>query len=412
MRILMLAPQVPYPPYKGTTARNLNLLKNLATRHEVSLLCFGSHADEPGVAMLRQICQDVHVVPAPVRSKTARLWSIASTSLPDLVLRLSSRGFADVLVRLLGQREFDLVQIEGLEMARHWQMAAESTAEVRNPLVVLDEHNAEYVLQQRACWTDSRRPSKWHGALYSFIQWQKLRRYEAGFCRKVDGVVAVSEADRRALQSIAGPLRTVVIPNGVDVEYFVPPKDLGPSRQQATMVFVGTMDFRPNVDAVVWFCDEILPRVQRSVADASLSIVGNNPKGEVRTLARRQGVVVTGFVEDVRPLVRAASAYVVPLRYGGGSRFKVVEAMAMGAPVVTTTLGCEGIAVAPGRDVLVADSPEEFAAATIRLLRDADLGKGMGERAREVAETLYDWRRIVPGLDDFYRQLTYGKLLT
>ncbi|MBI4319520.1 MAG: glycosyltransferase [Chloroflexi bacterium] len=406
MRILMLAPSVPYPPNKGTATRNYNILKNLALRHDVGLLTFGDEAELAGAEALRQYCYQVDVIPRPTRSGARRVWSLASTPVPDLVLRLWSAEFVSRLASLLRQHRFDFVQIEALEMSHLWKKATDLLEPNvhRTPRVVLDAHNAEHVLQRRAWQIDSRKPGKWHGALYSFIQWQKLRRYEARCCARVDGVAVVSEADRRALGAVAGPLRTTVVPNGVDVDHFraVSRSD---SSAPPTMVFAGTMDFRPNVDAVVWFCEQILPRVRRRVQDARLLIVGPAPNGEVRRLASRPGVEVVGFVDDVRPVVGQAHAYVVPLRFGGGTRFKVLEAMAMGVPVVSTSLGCEGILVTPGEDVLVADAPDDFAEKTIRLLTDASLRKGLAQRSRHVAERLYDWHRIVPVLEEFYRQL-------
>ncbi|MFQ5812562.1 MAG: glycosyltransferase [Anaerolineae bacterium] len=432
MRILFLTPQLPYPPHQGTTIRNYNLIANLAARHEIHLLSFVRSRDEIGRATpLHQHCRSIVPVLAPRRSPLKRLLSLFLSPLPDMALRLPSAEFQAKLAATLRRVPFDVVQIEGIEMARHWMLEVRNWkldyetghptsnfqpfdyAQDRPPISVFDDHNAEYVLQQRAFETDVRQPRRWVGALYSLIQWKKLSHYEARVCRLADRVVAVSEADKAALQRLVPGLEVAVVPNGVDTEFY---NDQFPmSNDQArighwdlvighcSLVFTGKMDFRPNVDAVLWFCREVLPLVRRKMPDVRFYIVGQSPHRRVLRLADDPAVTVTGYVDDVRPYIAGACVYVVPLRIGGGTRLKVLEALALGKPIVSTSLGCEGFEdLESGRELLVADTPEEFAQRVIELLSDAPRRERLGRAARRFVEERYDWRLIVPRLEQVY----------
>ena len=325
MRILFLTPQLPYPPHQGTTIRNYNLIADLAPRHEIHLLSFVRSPDEIDRATpLRQHCRNIEAVLAPHRSPLKRLLSLFLSPLPDMALRLPSAEFAAKLRACLDRERFDIVQVEGIEMAypwmlevRNWKLDYEAglpTSNLQPPTSIFDDHNAEYVLQQRAFETDVRQAKHWIGALYSFIQWKKLSRYEALVCRRADQVVAVSEADKRALQRLVPGLEVTVVPNGVDVGYYtsadIQPLPLLPR----SLICTGKMDFRPNVDAVLWFCQEVLPLVRRRMPDVRFYIVGQSPHRRVLRLADDPAVTVTGYVDDVRPYIAQAAVYIAPLR--------------------------------------------------------------------------------------------------
>ena len=413
MRILFLTPQLPYPPHQGTTIRNYNIIANLPPRHEIHLLSFVRSQDEIDAATpLHQHCRSIEGIPAPRRSSLKRFLSLFLSPLPDMALRLPSVEFQARLATTMRRVPFDIVQIEGIEMAQAWML------EIGNwkldygtglPTSVFDDHNAEYVLQQRAFETDIRQPRRWIGALYSFIQWKKLSRYEALVCRLADRVVAVSEADKTALQRLVPGLKVTVVPNAVDVEYYTS-ADIRPSPlPPRSLIFTGKMDFRPNVDAVLWFCQEVLPLVRRKLPDVRFYIVGQSPHRRVLRLADDPAVTITGYVDDARSYIASACVYVVPLRIGGGTRLKVLEAMAMGKPIVSTSLGCEGFeGLVPGRELSLADTPEEFAQRVIELLDDASRRERLGRAARRFVEERYDWRLIVPKLEQIYEKLDVG----
>ena len=423
MRILFLTPQLSYPPHQGTTIRNYNLLANLAPRHEIHLLSFVRSTDEIGRATpLHQYCQSIEAVLAHRRSPPKRFLSLFLSPLPDMALRLPSVEFRTKLQACLARERFDVIQVEGIEMTYPWMLEVSNwksgyetelpasnlqppTSNIQYPISVFDDHNAEYVLQQRAFETDVRQPRRWVAALYSLIQWKKLRRYEALICRLADQVVAVSEADRAALQRLVPGLDVTVVPNAVDVDYYTS-NDIQPSPlPPRSLVFTGKMDFRPNVDAVLWFCQGVLPLVRRKLPDARFYIVGQSPHRRVLRLADDPAVTVTGYVDDVRSYIAGACVYVVPLRIGGGTRLKVLEAMAMGKPIVSTSLGCEGFeGIESGQELSLADTPEDFAQRVIELLGDAARRERLGMAARRFAEARYDWRLIVPRLEQIYEK--------
>jgi glycosyltransferase involved in cell wall biosynthesis len=270
------------------------------------------------------------------------------------------------------------------------------------PAVIFDDHNCEYLLQQRNALTDLRRPRRWLAAAYSLVQWQKLRRYERAVCHRADAVVAVSEADRVALARIAGGVEIDVATNGIEVADYVGadlPAAL-PGQSPYTLLFTGKMDYRPNVDAVLWFAQEVLPLVQAGEPTVRLQIVGLNPHARLAVLRTNPAVEITGAVADTRPYLQTATVCIIPMRIGGGTRLKALEAMACGKAVVSTTLGIEGIPVSDGRHLLLADTPEAFAAAVLSLLADARQGgttaRRLGQAARIFVQERYDWAQIMP----------------
>ena len=393
-RILLLTPQIPYPPQQGTTIRNYNLIRQLAKTHEIHLL---SLDEEPGrlasCGPLIELCRTAAAFPIAPRSMGKRLRATLLSPLPDMALRLRSDELEDGLATRLSGQDFDVIQAEGIEMASHILSLPRG-----KPTIVFDDHNAEYVLQKRAFETDALLPSRWPAALYSLIQWRKLGNYERRVCRHADRVVVCSQADRLALERLVPELPVSVIPNGVDIDYYQPEDVEIPNR----LVFTGKMDFRPNVDAVLWLYDEVIPRLRELVPGIHLCVAGKNPHPRLSPLRRDLEVTLTGQVPDIRPYISQAALYVVPLRIGGGTRLKVLEAMAMGKAVLSTSLGCEGLDVTPGRDIILADTPEDFALKAAALLNDPPTRKVMGRRARKLVEERYDWRTIIPRFDAVY----------
>jgi sugar transferase (PEP-CTERM/EpsH1 system associated) len=403
-KILVLTPQFPYPPQQGTTIRNFNLIAGLAWHHEVHLLTFG-HPDECRGTPLDALCRNVQTVCPPQRTMRQRLSGLIFSRLPDMAQRLPSAEFGAALAATLSGVDPDVVQVEGIELAQYLFRVADTRSGQTRPLLVYDDHNAEYVLQQRAFETDVRNPRRWMGAAYSFVQWQRLRGYERRACQTADRVVVVSETDARAIQRLVPGLELVVIPNGVDMEFYtadVPFLDTQERPGSLDLVFTGKMDFRPNVDAVLWFAQEVLPLIRREAPQVRFWVVGKDPHPRLSSLSRDPAVVLTGRVDDVRPYIAGAAVYAIPLRIGGGTRLKVLEAMAMGKAIVSTALGCEGFDLVPGQDLVIANTPAEFATAVLTLLHDPERRERLGRAARRFAGSRYDWRTIVPGLERAY----------
>jgi polysaccharide biosynthesis protein PslH len=432
MRLLFLTPQFPYPPHKGTTLRNFNLIAGLAARHEIDLLSFHDSARVPAGTPLAALCRRIAVAPVPHRSNVRRALDTLISPWPDMGLRLWSPPFMAQFQAWLSDGSYDVIQIEGLELARYGlaltpafsrpRIAADrrgsklpfpvaASSQRGNPTgrlrtgrgwgrLVFDDHNAEYRLQARIAQTERAARGWSPGAIYSTLQAQKLRRFERRIVRQADRVVAVSDADAAALRELDRSVRVHVAPNGIDAALYdrakVTPIELPPH----ALVFTGTMDFRPNVDAAVWFAREVLPLIKAEVPDAHFVIVGQQPHARLAALRSDSSIVITGGVADTRPYITGAGVYVIPLRMGGGTRFKLLEALALCAPCVSTSLGAEGFEVTSGRELVLADEAAAFAKATVELIRRPEQGRALGVAGRSFAEK-YDWSLIVPQLEEF-----------
>lgn len=396
MELLFLTPQLPFPPHQGTTLRTFNIVKHVAQRHSITLLSFGTASELKAATPLASLCRSIEIVEPPARTLSGRAYSTLFSKLPDMALRLESDRMRDLIERILRENKFDWVQVEGIEMARYTSI---SRADL--PRVLFDDHNAEYKLQRSAFFSDSLIPTRWHAALYSLIQWRKLRSFERSACIAARSVVSVSLGDSEALCALDRRIKPIVISNGVDTGFY---QFSSERTELPLLVFTGKMDFRPNIDAMVWFCSEILPIVQKEIPEVKLKIVGQKPTSRILRLREDSRVEVTGAVDDVRPHISTASVYVVPLRMGGGTRLKILEAMAMGKAIVSTKIGAEGLGYVDGRDLVVADSPEVFAREVIMLLRNEKMRFELGENARALVEKRYDWSLIAPLFESVYSQ--------
>jgi len=410
-QLLVLTSQLPYPPQQGATIRSFNLLRQLAGRAEIDLLSFTSRPDDiETAAPLHTLCQRIEGAPTPGRSLARRALDTLFSPRPDMALRFASPRFAAMLDHYLDAFDYTALLFVGIDMGPYLEQAARWRAWLpaarRRPRLIFDDLNAEYVLQQRAFETDRRnlkQPRRWAGALYSFIQWRKLKRFEAHLCRLADNVVAVSETDRQALERLAPNLDITVVPNGVDLERYRPAAGERPPVVPApALVFTGKMDFRPNVDAACWFADEVFPQIQAAIPQVTFAIVGRDPHPRVRALAGRRGILVTGQVEDDLPYYQDATVYIAPLRVGGGTRLKVLTALAMEKALVSTSLGCEGLGATHGDELLIADTPDAFAESVIALLRDPLCRQELGRRARSFVEGRYGWPALAPRLEALY----------
>jgi glycosyltransferase involved in cell wall biosynthesis len=239
------------------------------------------------------------------------------------------------------------------------------------------------------------------------LQRARMERYERAMCQRFSAVIAVSDVDKRLLESEFGATRVFAIPTGVDTRYFAP-AGTGDTPERG-LVFTGSMDWLPNEDAMAFFAKEILHRIRAAVPDVTLTVVGRRPSRTLlRQLAGCPGVRVAGRVEDVRPFVEAGAVYVIPLRIGGGTRIKAFEAMAMGKAVVSTRIGVEGLPVRDGEHVRLADTPEEFSRAVVALLHDEAARRRLGTAARSFVEENFSWQRAAAQFADACRAVVDG----
>lgn len=389
----MLTPQLPYPPRQGTALRNWGLLRGVASQHELWLLSFAA-PDQTGEIpeALRSPLKEIAVIPQPTRTLSQRLRDLLTSRRPDLIFRLRSAAFEAQLQTWLDAQAFDWLLVEGLELT----LALEQVWQRRTPpRVAFDAHNCEYLLQKRAFQTDVRNPRRWPGAAYSWLQWRRLRRHEAAICRRANLVTAVSAADAVALQRLAPEVIPLVIPNGLDVDDYATWTEAAPLQQPA-FVFTGTMDFRPNIDGVLWFASEVWPRIRAAFPGAHVYIVGKRPHPRLDVLREIPGIIITGAVPDTRPYIRAAAVYIVPLWVGGGTRFKILEAGAMAKAIVSTSLGAEGFPNVE-QAVMLADNAVAFADACITLAKNTAVREEAGAQAQAFVRA-YDWQAVLPPL--------------
>lgn len=405
MRILFLTSQSPYPPIQGGALRSWALLQAAAQRHEVHLLSFGDGITDETEQALGAHCASVSWAQAPRRTAGTRLRQLLLSGKPDMAFRMGSRAFAALLRERVEALRPDIVQAESIELAHYGLLAV--AAGGRSTRLVFDDLNAEYALQRSACLLDLRRPSRWPRALYSFVQWRRLVDYEAHVCSAAHLCLVVSEEDRRALCPIAPDAQVEVVPNAIDTTAYASWTGTTIERQGTLLLFTGKLDYRPNIDALEWFCGAVLPLVTARAADAQLLVVGRDAGPPVHRLAS-PAVRILGFVPDVRPYLASANVYVVPMRMGSGVRFKVLEAWAMGTAVVATPLGAAGLEAVDGRHLLLAGSAREFSSAILALIADSALRARLAADGQELVRTRYDTRVVAPRLLRLYDRLVYA----
>lgn len=401
LRILHVSPLPPSPPRFGAQARIHGLMRALGRRAEVTAVALADErfdAEESRRAM-QEYCAEVVLLPNPRAARRAkRLLQLRSLLSPRSFEHhlYTAPGLQRTLDGLLGARPFDVVALEFPYLAH---LNLRQSPEGKPPRVFIDAHEIAYDLVRQY----SRNGSGAARRVYAGLDWPKLRREERAAFAGADGIYVCSEADRRRVLEESPASRTEVIPNAADVDYFQP-RPTDPPADGETVLFFGLLSTFPNVDGIVWFVREIWPRIAARRPAARLRVLGKEPAAEVRALAG-PGVEIVGFAEDLRPHLAAASAVVVPLRFGAGTRLKIVESMAMGRPVVSTNIGAEGIDAAVGREILLADEPGPFAAAVLRLLDEPALAAQMGAAGRRLAVERYAWEPAAARLDGFMREV-------
>jgi glycosyltransferase involved in cell wall biosynthesis len=406
LNILCVSQMPASPPRFGAQARVHGLMTELARRHDVTAVMLVNDefdAEECRQAM-QAYCREVVLVPSPyvgqgLVKRLRQLRSLASTRSFER-LQVTVPAMQQALDRVLRAKRFDVVNLE-FSFLGDCDLHQAPPGESLPPLVV-DSHNIDYDLARQY----ARDGSSLVRRVYAAANWRKLRREELGTYRDADGVYLCSAADERRLLSEVPGVRTAVIPNAADVEYYQP-RPTDPPPDGRTVVFFGLLSYVPNIDGVTHFVRDVWPRVAEAHPGARCKIIGGGPPPSLLALAGPR-LELTGFVTDLRPHLAAAAAVVVPLRLGGGTRLKIVEAMAMGKAIVSTTVGAEGIEAVPGRDLLVENEPRAFADAVNRLLAEPSLAARIGQSARRLAVERYAWSGTARALEVFYRQVLEG----
>lgn len=396
MRILWIKVGGLWPCNTGGRLRSFHMLRELSKRHAITLLTSGEDADqEQALRVQLPQCREIvcvrHRMPkwrAPRFAVTLALSWLTGT--PVDMFRARIRSLRTQAASRLARGEVDLCVADFLAAMPNVSPAA-------GVPLLLFAHNVEHMIWKRLAAVE-RTP--WRRALLE-LEWRRLRNYESAACRRATLTAAVSPIDQARLAGLAPGARVEAVPTGVDIEYFAP-RDTAETPGQ--IAYVGSMDWHPNEDAVLYFTREILPRVRESVSGTHFIVIGRNPSANLRREAQRCGCTLTGTVDDVRPHLLRAAVCVVPLRIGGGTRLKIYEALAMGKALVSTSVGAEGLPLVDGRHFLCADEPQAFANAVIALLRDPARRRALGRAGRELVERHFAWPKVAVQFEDLCRE--------
>jgi glycosyltransferase involved in cell wall biosynthesis len=405
MHILFLTQILPYPPNSGPKVKTWHVLKYLSQcGHKITLASFVRPEEIPFIDDVKQVCASVHPVPLR-RSRIADLGYLLRSQLtgrPFLVERDDIREMRFRVTQIVNSEEIDVIHADQLTMTQFALPFAKRAS--RRPRLVFDAHNAVWTITERM-----KENSPFYLRLPLTLETKRIKQYEGMIIRDFDATFAVTELDREALtdaipeKDALAKASITVVPIAVDTKQILPVARRADSRNLLTM---GTLYYPPNADGIRWFVGEVFPLIRSKVPELTLTIIGKNPPSDFLKLAedKRNGIRVTGFVPELDPYFAESALAVIPVRAGGGMRVRILEAFARAIPVVTTTVGLEGIDAQPGRDVLVADHPHDFANAVFRVLTDKALQTKLAQNGRHLVENKYDWHATLKTLENVYHQ--------
>jgi sugar transferase (PEP-CTERM/EpsH1 system associated) len=415
MHILFIAPRFPLPADTGGKIRTVNILKQLAKQANVHLACFSfENQDEKLCLELRNRGIQVTLVPGREPGSAKKAMQVLLDPLPVSIAKYYSEDMETILRELNETNTFDVIHIDHLHMA-HYQKCFDGVP------CVIDEHNVEYKILERCADVEKSLIKK----IVFQSQARKMRAFEKQQIQNSSTYLAVSKDDKKLLDDIGeNPPTGCVIPNGVDTEYFKiqdtshpstssgllskesRAESRGKTQEEDAVVFTGSMDWFPNNDAAVYFCRDILPFIWKENPNIKFYIVGKDPSAELKECARGESrIILTGRVDDVRTYVERSKIFVVPLRIGGGTRLKILEAMSMQKAVISTRIGAEGIAYTENKNIILADEPRAFADKVIALMDDTQTRIAIGRAGRALVLEKYDWNIIGNTLRNIYERV-------
>lgn len=394
LRVLVVSPSFPYPPTWGFAKRVFHLADQLALHHRVTFVSYLAPDDDPRA--VQEFAGRIHEyvgVPRPTRSVRAKRVRQALSLLSRAPFHAAALKDADLqraIDALLAREEFDLIQVESSQLG--WLRLPPGVP------VVVDEHNIESELLGRMGESESSLARR----AYNRREYRRYRRFEQRVWSSAAACATTSQRDAEAISAVLPDRAVKVVPNGVDVEEF---NRSGVPIKPSSLVFTGLLDYRPNEDGIRWFLKDVFPRVRAARPEAHITVVGRGPD-ELLDALRGPGVTVTGWVPEVRSYMETAAVVVVPLRMGGGTRLKVVEAMSMSKGIVSTSLGAEGLEVVSGTHLLLADDPLAFADAVVALLDDPERAAALGTCARGLAVQRYSWATAAASLEELLHRVS------
>ncbi len=398
MNILFLAPRIPLPADTGGKIRTLNILKQLSQKASVTLLAFTfEDQDKTNAQELMKLGITVEMVPMSTDTVLQKITGVLLSRIPYSIRKYASPEMEQKFKELTTNNHYDAIHIDHLHMAHYISSNIPS---------VLDEHNVEYKILERCVPVERSLMKK----LVFQNQTSKMKDFETQALRKFYACTCCSNDDKDILDNLSQKTVPVhSIPNGVDLGFFRTDKT-NVQEMENSIVFTGSMDWLPNDDAITYFCDAILPLIWQKDPQIKLYVVGKKPSASVKKLSQSDPrVIVTGRVDDVRPYVERSRIFIVPLRIGGGTRLKILEAMSMRKAIVSTTIGAEGIECQDGLNIALADTPESFAAKIIELSKDPNRVSAMGQKGHELVTQKYDWNIIGEKLITIYKEAIHAR---
>jgi len=437
VKVLFLTQIIPYPPDAGPKVKTWHVIRYLVERgHQVTLASFVRPEEKACLPALEKLCATVHTVPLH-RSRLADVanWLRSQiTDRPFLVERDDLAGMRALVRLLMATKPIDVIHADQLSMAQFGLVREPLLFRSRSirgasgfsqpegkhegrvfqgrPALLYDAHNAVWKVLEGMQLT-----ARLYQKPLLSLEAQRLKRYQGMVVNSFDFTLAVTASDRQALLEAAAAYPVLdehyqphisVIPIAVDTYQLQPLKRNPASNHILTL---GTLHYPPNADGIRWFLHEVLPLIHQQMPNVRVTVVGKNPPPDFIQLAAQKPdwIEVTGYVPDLTPYLERAALMIVPVRAGGGMRVRILEAFARGMPVVTTTVGLEGIHAKPNQDILVADTPKGFAGAVVRLLEDEQLQSQLAANGRHLAETKYDWRVVLKRMDDVYLEIEHAK---
>ena len=403
MHILFLSQVLPYPVDAGPKMRSYFVLRHLAQKHEVTLLTFVRDTDQPqNIAHLDKFCHAVHTVPM-YRSRLRDVKFLMQSLLTDkpfLIVRDQTPAMTDKVRQLVRSKRFDAIHVDQLWMAQYALTAVQDIAPP--PKLILDQHNAVHLIPKRLADGET------HPLKQRLLarEARLLTTYESEICRRFDHVVWVTEEDHLAVEALSktntnGQMPSTVIPICADPTQIKP---VAHTANKQRITFLGGLHWPPNAQGITWFAKHVFPQVRAEMPEAILTVIGKNPP----TGLDEEGIEVTGYVADLMHYLIETAVFIVPLHAGGGMRVKILDAWSWKLPIVSTTIGAEGMDVQHEKNILIADTAQTFAEAVVSILKDTTLAQLLGQNGRQTILEKYDWRTVYSAWDEVYQTVYSG----